>query len=156
MKRIQVKSLDDLGKVLMVIRHYHDENGDCMVTVGPIEKSRSVAQNKLSFLWYKEASEQLGEFDVDGYRAFCKLHFGVAIRKEKEEFMKVYDKHIKPLSYEQKIACMSEPINFPITSEMGVKDMYRYLEAVYVHFTGLGVLLSKPEDLYYLAMGVKK
>jgi hypothetical protein len=156
MKKIQVKSLDDLDLAMRIIRFQLEEFGERLVIVTNAEPdSRSSAQNRLSWLWYGEAAAQMKDYDTEGYRGYCKLNFGVPIRREKESFRLVYDQHIKPLPYEAKIACMKTPIDFPVTSEMGVKDMARYLEQVEVFLSGLGVVLSKPEDFYYLAMGVK-
>src|SRR5690606_26105095 len=67
-------------------------------------KNRSIEQNKLQRLWLNEAAEQLGDDTAEGYRAYCKLHFGVPIlRGENEEFREAYDKIIRPHSYEDKL-----------------------------------------------------
>jgi hypothetical protein len=159
MIEIIIKNQQQLGDSFNTIREEFERLGEVVLTIDKLEsleKHRSNQQNRLSFLWYKEASDQLKDYDVDGYRALCKLRIGVAIRKEKPKFRIVYDRVIKPLTYEQKIACMMEPINFPITSEMGVKEMARYLEGVELFLTEAGVVLSKPDDIYYNAMGLKK
>lgn len=111
------------------------------------EEGRSPAQNRLSFLWYKEAAEQRKDDTREGYRAFCKLCIGIPILREKEEYRERYDKFLRPLTYEQKIAMMIDPFNLPVTSIMSVKEKGRYLDAIYIHFTSLGVKLSVPEDL---------
>jgi len=159
MRKLTMRTLDDLDVIANICRAEHDKHGSVDVVIGATPEehiSRSVAQNRLAFLWYKEAAFQLADYDTDGYRGMCKLHVGVGIRKEKEAFREVYDRVIKPLAYEQKIACMKEPINFPITSEMSVKEMNRYLEGIEVFLCGLGAVLSKPEDLYFAALGIKK
>jgi len=158
MRTVIMRALDDLDIIANICRAEYDKHGSVTVTIGVEEEvlTRSLAQNRLAFLWYKEAAFQLGDYDAEGYRGMCKLHIGIAIRKEKESFRQIYDQHIKPLTYEQKIACMKEPINFPVTSEMSVKEMSRYLEGIEVFLSGLGAVLSKPEDLYLAAMGVRK
>ena len=116
----------------------------CTVTVVHGRK-RSTAQNRLNRLWMNEAAQQLGEYDAEGYRAFCKLHFGVPIlRNENEAFREQYDAVVKPLSYEQKIEIMKEPIDLPITRLMTSGQEKRYLDDVWRHFTDLGVKLTEP------------
>lgn len=111
-------------------------------------RDRSLEQNRLQRLWMKEAAEQLQDNTPEEKRAFCKLHFGVPIlRNEEEEFCAAYDKHIRPLPYETKLAFMSVPLDWPVTRLMTTGQMTRYLSDVYRHFTDLGVLLSDPGDL---------
>ena len=107
---------------------------------------RSDAQNKLSHKWYKEAGEQ-GDNTADQYRAYCKLHFGVAIMKEQSElYAEKYNRIIKPLDYEKKLELMGEPFNFPVTSLMTVANEKKYLDQVYLYFTSQGFVLTNPED----------
>lgn len=105
---------------------------------------RSIEQNKTQRMWVKELEEQ-GDQSAEEYRAYCKLHFGVPIlRHENELFRASYDKVIRPLSYELKLLAMAEPLDFPITRLMTVKQKVQYLDAIWVHFTGLGFVLTEP------------
>lgn len=112
---------------------------------------RSEAQNKLQRLWLSEiASSPKADMTAEEYRAFCKLHFGVPIlRNEDEKFREIYDKKVKWRSYQDKLAFMAEPFDFPVTRLMTVKQHKEYLDAIYVHFTGLGFELTDPADLRY-------
>ena len=107
---------------------------------------RSLEQNRLQMKWHQEAASQLKDESVEDKRAYCKLHFGVAIRRTDEDFKAAYDRVIKPLPYEQKLECMKEPIDFPITRDMSVKQMKEYLDQVYQYYTGLGVKLTDPDN----------
>ncbi len=108
---------------------------------------RSVAQNRLQRMWLQEASEQLGEYRLEGYRAYCKLHFGVPIlRGENDDFKEAYDRVIRPRSYEDKILMMSIPLDFPVTRLMTTGQKKRYLDDVYDHFTAQGVRLTEPNE----------
>ena len=108
---------------------------------------RTPKQNKLQRKWMLEAEDQLCDMTAEEYRGYCKLHFGVPIlRNENEDFCEKYDKHIRPLSYETKIACMMVPLDFPVTRLMDTKQKTTYLDAVFVHFTGLGVKLTVPRS----------
>lgn len=110
-------------------------------------RKRSNDQNRLQRKWMNEAAEQLPDHTAEEYRGYCKLHFGVAILKNaNEEFAQEYDKHIKPHTYEFKLALMQEPFDFSVTRLMTTKQKKQYLDAVYQHFTGLGVQLTMPEE----------
>src|SRR6056297_3492894 len=108
---------------------------------------RSLDQNRLQRLWLKEAEEQ-GDDSAEGYRRYCKLHFGVPIlRAENEAFREQYDRIIKPLTYEQKLELMGEPIDFPVTRLMTTRQNWEYLNQVEVFFRGLGFELTDPEAI---------
>ena len=124
-----------------------------VVEIREHKEDRSGAQNRLSHLWYKAAADQLKDETAEQKRAFCKLTLGVPIRRENEKFREVYDRVIRPLTYEQKLEIMVVPIDFPVTRDMGVKEMARYLEAMEIFFSGIGVDLPRPEDIYNQAMG---
>lgn len=131
------------------------------VTISPRVEDRTAAQNRLQFLWYNAAAGQLQDQTANGYRAHCKLHFGVGILKAEDSetgrlFALQYDTIVKPLSYEKKIMAMLPPFELPVTSLMSKKSMGKYLEEVEVFLGGLGVDLPKPDDLYLLAIKGKK
>lgn len=109
-------------------------------------RDRTVEQNRLQRLWLREAAEQLGDDTIEGYRAYCKLHFGVPIlRAEVDEFCAVYDRLIRPLTYEDKLALMAVPLDLPVTRIMTTRQKAQYLDQVYQHFTERGVLLTEPK-----------
>lgn len=109
-------------------------------------QKRSVEQNRLQRLWMNEISEQLGDQTPEEVRAYCKLAIGVPIlRAENEDFCAAYDKFVKPMLYEQKLAIMAEPLDMPVTRMMTSEQHTRYLDAVYKHFTEQGLILTRPE-----------
>lgn len=110
-------------------------------------KGRSLQQNRLQHLWHKEAAEQLQDETAEEKRAYCKLHFGIPIlRAESDDFRDTYDRIIRPMSYEQKLELMAAPIDFPVTRIMTVKQKTQFLDAVFGHYTSLGVQLTMPEQ----------
>lgn len=112
-----------------------------VVTINP--PKRSDRQNRLQRKWLMEATEQLGEYTTEQYRAYCKLHFGVPIlRNSSEKFRESYDRIVGPLSYELKLEIMSIPIDFPVTRLMDKRQKKEYLDAIYQHFSGLGAFLT--------------
>lgn len=111
-------------------------------------RRRSIEQNRLQRLWMREVSEQLGE-TTEYWRGFCKLTIGVPmLRSENDEFRAKYDKVVRPLSYEQKLAIMMEPLDLPVTRIMTTKQKTDYLEQIFRHFSEQGVALTLPPDKY--------
>ena len=111
-------------------------------------KHRSTAQNRLQHMWMKEISEQKGDITPSEARAYCKLTIGVPILREQNEAFRLrYDEILKPLSYEQKLAIMSEPLNLPVTSLMSTKQLTEYLEGIIRHFGQQGIILTMPYDM---------
>ena len=128
-------------------RYIIGQEGVLTVTIKPGEESRTIKQNRLAFQWYKDAAEH-GDQTTEQYRCECKLRLGVPIlRRDSETFKEKYDSTLKSLTYEQKLACMGEPFNLPVTSIMKVKQMTEYLEAVQQHFINQGFMLTDPSLL---------
>ncbi len=119
---------------------------DLPITVNVTKgKQRSTEQNRLQRLWVNEAAEQLQDETAEQKRGYCKLHFAVPImRNEDEEFKEVYDKVIRPLSYEHKLLAMMIPLDLPVTRLMKTGQKKRYLDDIWQHFTDLGVKLTEP------------
>lgn len=113
-------------------------------------RKRSWKQNRLNRLWMQEISEQLGDRTPEEARGYCKLTLGVPIlRHENEDFREKYDKYIRPLPYETKLAMMMEPLDFPVTRLMRTMQEKAYLDSVQRHFAEQGVVFTNPEDLKY-------
>lgn len=111
---------------------------DWKVEIKP--KGRTRAQNSFSHAWYGEIASVLREDDAAGWKAYCKLHHGVPIlRAEDDDFRAAYDKAIKGLTYEQKLAAMHI---LPVTSLMNVKQLTKYADAVRDDFYARGVHLT--------------
>lgn len=110
-------------------------------------KNRSVEQNRLQRMWIAEAAEQLGDRTPEELRAYLKLHIGVPIlRDENSEFCEAYDRVVKPLSYEDKLAIMAEPLSFPVTSIMTTAQKVKYLDRMGQHLSEQGVSLTIPRE----------
>lgn len=108
-------------------------------------RDRSRDQNALQFLWAKEAAEQLGDRTTNDVRYRWKLEYGVPIlREDSPDFREIYDKAIKPLPYELKLVAMAF---IPVTSEMKVRQMVRYLDTVQRECLQQGIVLTDPEPM---------
>lgn len=106
-------------------------------------RDRSHEQNRLQFLWAREAAEQRGDMTADEVRCEWKLIHGVPIlREESAEFREIYDAAIKPLPYAQKLIAMRF---IPVTSEMKVPQMVRYLDTIERECAEQGIRLTSPD-----------
>lgn len=150
-KRIQPKGVPDavesvrhkIGQELAGL----DDSKEWIVTVELLKERRSRQQNRYQHLWHNEAAKQLHDESAEDKRAYCKLVFGVPIlRTDSEEFKEQYDRLIKPLPYENKLALMKEPIDFPVTRLMTVEQKTRYLELIQHHYATQGVRLTAIEE----------
>lgn len=111
-----------------------------------VGRERSLSQNALAWKWAGEIAAHLGDQTANEIHAFNKLHHGVPIRRETDPaFAEVYDARIKPLPYEAKLALMAPPIDLPVTRDMKVKEMTRFMDAVRLHWLSQGVTLTDPE-----------
>lgn len=106
-------------------------------------KDRSLEQNRLQFLWAREAAEQLGDRTADEVRCDWKLRHGVPImREDSPTFHATYDAAIKPLPYEMKAKAMQF---FTVTSLMKVRQMVRYLDTIERECVENGIRLTAPD-----------
>ena len=138
-----VRSAEDMERVARLVGNMKPPL-TITVTSGA---SRSIEQNKLQRLWCMEAAEQLGDRTAEEIRGFCKLHYGVPIMREgHDDFRETYDRLIKPLPYETKLAYMMEPLDFPITRLMTVGEKSQYLDAMHKGLSELGVKLTEPSE----------
>lgn len=106
-------------------------------------RDRTRDQNALQWLWATEAAHQLGDRTSDEVQREWKLRHGVPIlREDSAEFRAVYDRAIKPLTYELKVEAMRF---LPVTSEMKVRQMVRFLDAVQRECLDQGLRLTDPD-----------
>lgn len=110
---------------------------------------RSQAQNRLAQRWFADIATQLGDQTHDEVRAFCKLTIGVPIlRGENEAFCASYDRILKPLSYEEKLAAIAA-FDLPVTRMMTAKQMTAFMDEMQRKWSGQGVRLTDPEAMKY-------
>lgn len=106
-------------------------------------RDRTRDQNALQWLWATEAAAQLGDRTADELQRDWKLRHGVPIlREDSAEFRAIYDAAIRPLTYEQKLEVMRF---IPVTSEMKVRQMVRYLDTIERECAENGIRLTAPD-----------
>lgn len=119
-------------------------------TASPWKPNRSLAQNRLSFMWYKQISDQCGEGEDEVRRTF-KFVFGCPILVERDrEFAEFYADLKAKFDYEQ---CVHSMEFVDVTKLFKVKEFARYLTRIEQFAAERGYQLTHPADLYLEAMG---
>ena len=122
-----------------------DEDAQWLVEIK--KHNRSEMQNRTVFMWYREIAKAKGDETATDVRAYCKLHYGVPIlREDNDDFREDYDQIVRPLSYENKLKIMVEPLDLPVTRIMTVDQMQRYMEDVQKYGYSFGVELTIPNE----------
>lgn len=128
---------------------------DWGVTLAPLDNSRSGKQNRLSHMLYSAISNQSKEYSSIQAKNHCKYHLGVPILIKDEGWATSYFKMLLAnLVIEDRVKAME---HIALTSIMTVKQKARYLDNVYKYWEGdRGLVLPRPDDLYYESLGVKR
>ena len=122
-----------------------DEDAQWLVEIK--KHNRSEMQNRTVFMWYREIAKAKGDETATDVRAYWKLHYGVPIlREDNDDFREDYDQIVRPLSYENKLKIMVEPLDLPVTRIMSVDQMQRYMEEVEKYGYSFGVELTIPNE----------
>jgi hypothetical protein len=138
------EALAAIGRLPSVLTTAIQQWGHVEIVVQKHEPRRSLDQNRLQRLWCKEAAEQ-GDCDSEWYRGYCKYHFGLKVLcRDSEAYRNACKQVLGSLSYEQCIALMMEPHDYPVTRAMTKKQKTEYLDLCWQHFTGQGFRLTDP------------
>tara|TARA_Y100000004_G_C8895658_1_gene404032 strand:- start:645 stop:1121 length:477 start_codon:yes stop_codon:yes gene_type:complete len=137
---ILVKHRDEIPNVIETIEEKLKNYGKVVVHVADARR-RSDLQNRLQHLMYREIARQLYGKDEEHAKNECKLTIGVPLLRETSpEFKEVYDKNIRPLSYEAKLQVVSV-IN--VSSLLSVGAAHQYIERIYDDYAQKGVNWTK-------------
>lgn len=137
---IQVSGkLSDAGKEAIELLN-SGKAVDIIVQEHVEEKARSVPQNKLVYLAYDRIGKTLYGGDELHARRECKLMIGCKILyRESEDFVKTFDKVIRPLPQEIRLEAMDL---ISVSSIMTVKQCKEYITDVLNQYTLRGVYFS--------------
>lgn len=133
---IVVNSESALSKCIQSLSEQYDQHHYLRVSVRT-GRARSLDQNALAFQLYTDLHRAKPDTfpSVNDARAYCKLHFGVGIRRQEADFNEAYCKMIRNrFVYEEKLALMIEPVDFPITRHMNKKQFSEFVEAIKAAF----------------------
>lgn len=146
-ERLRINSKESLTAAIAKIGKMFVEHKHLVASIR-IGKDRTLDQNGLWFGMYKRISEMTEIGTPEDARKYCKLHFGVPImRRDDEGFRAGWDKLIRHLPYEEKLALMGACAlfgeeGFPVTRLFGRKQGVEYTEAIAAEFTARGVYLD--------------
>ena len=85
---------------------------------------RTLPQNALKSVWYKEIADFRGDVTAKDVERECKLNYGVPILRRDVATNWVYEQSIDKLLHEKKLIIMDI---FSVTSIMSVKEKNEYL-----------------------------
>lgn len=129
------------------------KDGTWQVTFEEVTNDRTLAQNRLAFMWYKELAKQRGT-DPGYERNFCKLRYGCPIMAaDDEEFAAAFNDVILKLPYRKQINAMEY---LEVTRLMDTTQFTQYLNDIEREASEHGYILTHPDDVYERAMGVKR
>jgi len=125
------------------------EDKPLLVKIGTDHESRSLKQNRLSFLWYSYRGKENGNGKIHE-RNHCKLHYGKDILlRDDPDFATFFHAAITPLPYLDQLDAMEY---VPVTSLMNMHQFAEYLNEVDQQSASRGIVLPQPADLYWDAL----
>lgn len=137
-------ALAAVGRLPGVMTAAIQQWGEIEIVVRKREARRTLEQNRLQWKWCQEAGLQ-GDQTAEEYQAYAKLHFGMAILcRDSEDYAEACCQVLGVLTYEQKLALMRHPFDWPVTRAMNKRQLTEYLNRMWEHFTGLGFRLTDP------------
>lgn len=138
-KQVKVNSGISHDAAVIALNNFHDEHHYFYMTLCD---QRSMAQNKLVNVWYKDIAEQMDDTFLN-IRRQCKLNYGVPLLRAKSEMLDwLYSQTIDKLRYEKRLIAMD---GFDITSndEMDSDLMGQYINAMHEDHPYLEVVKKK-------------
>jgi hypothetical protein len=106
------------------------------------ERDRSSEQNKLMWLWASEAGDQLGNSPDEQQRKWKYDHGVPILCEDSAEFRAFCRLALGRLNYEERVLAMRY---VPVTSEMKVRQMVRFLDAIWKECGEQRVKLTEPD-----------
>ena len=112
------------------------------IEIKKYRKNRSDAQNRLLWMWLDILGRELGYIDELG--------------RGKGDMYDIAVDQCWPHGYEEITFKEKKIIKQRKTSKLDTKDFTVFLNNIDMLAIGLGIILPKPDDLYFEAMGVKR
>jgi len=88
---------------------------------------RTLSQNALKAVWYKDIADFRGDVTAKDVERECKLNYGVPILRRDAATNWIYEQSIDKLPHEKKLVIMDR---FAVTSIMSVKEKKEYLNSM--------------------------
>jgi len=124
-KKALYEFLDDACKMFEEIHYFN----------ATLTDKRSLDQNALKEVWYKEISERREDMSINDVRRECKLLYGVPIlRRDSDMDNWLFQQTLDKLDHERKLKVMD---SFDITSKMSTPQMKEYLNEINLEYPWL-------------------
>lgn len=134
--------IEHAGELPRLIAYLHDQPRPFTVKVSA-GRPRSIAQNRLMWLWAHEASVQRQDVDARDVQSEWKLRFGIPLLiADDEKMAATWAKAEAKLTYEEQIELMEY---MSVTSIMTSKQLTSFLDQVYRHSVEHGIDLTEPD-----------
>lgn len=136
-----IRNADELDALFVLLGNLLDKKK--RLTVEWVEGiDRTAQQNRLMWKWATEAGEQIGETSEEIQRRW-KLDYGLPIMcEDSEEYRSFCRLTLGRLSYEARKQAMKF---IPVTSEMTVRQMVKFMDAVERECLENGIVLTAPD-----------
>jgi ribosomal protein L7/L12 len=120
----------------MIQAHFKEypDSDKAIIEIKDDKESRSVKQNRLYWEWVSVIGGELG-YTKDETHAILRDKF---------------------LGYTETTTKLSVIKELRSTTKLKVKEFKDYLEQIDILMSEYGIILSRPEDLYYESMGIKR
>ena len=120
----------------MIQAHFKEypDSDKAIIEIKDDKDSRSIKQNRLYFQWVSVIGSELG---------YTKDETHVILRD-------------KFLGYTETTTKLSVIKELRSTTKLKVKEFKDYLEQIDILMSEYGIILPRPEDLYYESMGIKR
>lgn len=106
-------------------------------------RDRSLEQNRLLHKWFTEIADQRAEHTAAEIKVICKRQFFIPVLRGEDEAFNDILNSLVGMSEEQKNALVEL---LPVTSICTIKQMSTCMDQIFMHYTGLGVELTQPEN----------
>ena len=92
---------------------------------------RTLDQNSLKCVWYKEISEQRSDVSSKDVERECKYKYGLPILRRDPVHEYVFSRAVDPLPYEKRLVVMD---CFAVTSVMSVEQLTEYTKMMKIDY----------------------
>lgn len=153
-KKIKIKILGNtLARISILCQKALDSKVPHEIVIQPVKSDRSLAQNRLCHMWYGEISGQMFESPLET-KARCKLDYGIPmLMASNEDFAEKWHSVTHHLGREELLTAADL---FDVTSIMGIRMMAKFLTMVQDVHEAQGIELTRPGDMYWTALGIKR
>jgi hypothetical protein len=158
-KKVILKTTTQVDSAISYIKDAVLADETHEVIIQPHKASRSLAQNSLLHKWFGEISKETGETPEDVKFRYKKAHLiDIFMRREDSEYAQTVEtlRELYRQGYKKDANFLhSQVVRLTSTADCTVAEMQEFLELIEIDCAANGFQLSRPEEYYKKAMGVK-